>query len=101
MAKLKDVGSKAATSAKKALAFREQHTYDTNSLGPNIKKVYMDDPRLVAKAEKADSNVNRLMAKLNKKYKGTVSASFIEDAKTGKRYVDLMLGNQTDKVEID
>ena len=61
----------------------------------------MDDPRLVRKAEKADAKVNRLMAKLNKKYENKVSATFQHDVETGKMYVDLMLGSKTDRVNIN
>lgn len=100
MAKFKKAGTKAASTATAALNFRKQHTFDTSDLGPDITKVYIDNPKLVAKAERADAHVNRLMSQLNKKYNGTVSAAFKQDSDTGKQYVDLMLGSQKDRVDI-
>lgn len=101
LSKFKAAGVKAAEAANKAMAFRKAHTFKTSDLGPNISEVYMDDPRLVRKAEKADAKVNRLMAKLNKKYENKVSATFKHDVETGKMYVDLMLDSKTDRVNIN
>lgn len=101
LSKFKAAGIKAADAANKAMAFRKSHTFKTSDLGPNISEVYMDDPRLVRKAEKADAKVNRLMVKLNKKYENKVSANFQHDIETGKMYVDLMLDSKKDRVDIN
>ena len=101
LSKFKTAGEKAADAANKAMAFRKAHTFKTSDLGPNISEVYMDDPRLVRKAEKADAKVNKLMVKLNKKYENKVSATFQHDVETGKMYVDLMLDSKKDRVNIN
>lgn len=101
MSKLQKASSKAAAAARKAADFRSRNTFATSDLGPDIKSVYVDNPRLIAKARRAENKVNRLITSLNKKHNGTVSASFKEDVQTGKRYVDLMLGSQTERVDIN
>lgn len=101
MAKLKKQEVKEIDTAIKALKFREAHTYNTTDLGPDISKVYMDSPILMARAKRSATKVTRLLNHLNKKYDGTASVAYKKDAETGKLYVDIMLGSQTDRINID
>jgi len=78
--------------------FIKSHTYKTDQLGPNIDSVYIDNPKLGMAAVKSDRKTSKIMNGLAKKYPN-VSAIPKQDIDTGKKYFEIIMGNQKTKVE--
>lgn len=78
--------------------FIKAHTYQTDQLGSDINSVYLDNPKLGMAAIKSDRKTTKIMNQLAKKYPNT-SAIPKEDIETGKKYFEIIMGNQKTKIE--
>ena len=99
MQKLESVVKKAGNAINKYNRFIESHTY-TVSGSNSGNSIVIENPALRSKAIKLSKNVDKVIAKLEKRY-DTVSAIPEKQARTGKMYVDVMIDDKKSRVFMD
>lgn len=96
--KLKKSVTKTRDSYQKYADFRKSHTYATDQFGPNIKEVFIDNPKLLTMAARSDRKTLNLVNSLSKLYP-TVSVIPKKDIETGQNYFDILVGNKNARVD--